>query len=75
MCSTFCCQVAASLDRQRGGMMRQPDKRGATGGPANKKALNRMDSMGYQVRPPAKKQPDIWAWPVERIALIEIRSL
>ena len=38
------------MDRQRGGLMRQPDKRGAAAGQANKKTLNRMDSMGYGVR-------------------------
>ncbi|KAK9905730.1 hypothetical protein WJX75_005313 [Coccomyxa subellipsoidea] len=42
-------QVAASMDRQRGGLMRQPDKRGAAAGQANKKTLNRMDSMGYGI--------------------------
>lgn len=40
------------MDRQRGGLMRQPDKRGAAAGQANKKTLNRMDSMGYGVRSP-----------------------
>ncbi|CAL8472359.1 g11902 [Coccomyxa elongata] len=43
-------QVAASMDRSRGGLLRQPDKRGAAAGAAaNKKAVNRMDSMGYGV--------------------------
>ena len=44
-------QVAASMDRSRSGLLRQPDKRGAAAGAAaNKKAINRMDSMGYGVR-------------------------
>ncbi len=40
------------MDRSRGSLLRQPDKRGAAAGAAaNKKGINRMDSMGgYGVR-------------------------
>lgn len=43
-------QAAASLDRNRSLLRGAPDKRGAAAGPATKKAVNRMESMGYGVR-------------------------